>query len=203
MVIGFHSRLVAFLGDLNQSHFYILCICFPIWKTKISIRMSFVNHPEIYWWRGLVRVRHYYYHIPHPLLSVHSSSSFSSFSLPSITADCNDIRRHYSQQPSCLCCGLKWGSACTKEGCLSPTPPNGSCPSRLSQTWVQHCPFTSSNAGELLGSPLRTACSGPEDTNPQPMKAWFLEVRALCVSRKELHNSTTLITHISARTGCR
>lgn len=128
---GFYSRLVAFLGDLNQSHFYTLCACFPIWKNKISTRMSFVNHPGIYWWRGLVRVRHYYCHTPHPLLSVRSSSSFSSFSLPSNTADCNDIRRHYSQQPSCLCCGLKQGSACTTEGCLSPAPPDGSCTLKL------------------------------------------------------------------------
>lgn len=108
--------------------------CAPVFlfeKNKISTRMSFVNHPGIYWWRGLVRVRHYYCHTPHPLLSVHSSSSFSSFSLPSNTADCNDIRRHYSQQPSCLCCGLKRGSACTTEGCLSPAPPDGSCTLKL------------------------------------------------------------------------
>lgn len=31
---GFYSRLVTFLGDLNQSHFYTLCACFPIWKKQ-------------------------------------------------------------------------------------------------------------------------------------------------------------------------
>lgn len=100
--------------------------------------------------------RYWGYYTPHPLLSV-----LSQRPLPPSTAGFTPIRRHYSQQLSCLGADTKGGHSSTVGGdCPAPlwwlmSPKAGTSPA---------CPCTTSGARLLLGLALSTACSSTFDT---------------------------------------
>lgn len=123
MELGFNSRFGrSFLVTSVKSLLQLM----PLFEKKQDkIRMPFINHLEIYRWRGLVRVR-YYYHTPHPLLSVHSSSSLSSQCLPALQT--SRYQKTSLAATQLLVPGPDAGSASPE---LGSSLCGGSCPLRL------------------------------------------------------------------------
>lgn len=124
------------------------------------------------------------------VLSHSSSSLVSSFIIfpflpvPPSTAGFTHIKRHYSQQLSCLGVDMKGGYASTVPGCLS-----FSCSGGLRSPRLVPTPHTTKDAGMLTGSAPSAACTGVLDTKSRPMKQWFPGVRGVSFVRRALRST--------------